>query len=200
MTRELSIYKLGGGSDVLSGEPKGRLFFARLVSSVEIATEPMPLFLNFENVDLVTSSFFRASILPFRDYAVGQLNLYPVLANVSDDTVDEIRVVVEPLRDAVILCKLSPRRDITEARLVGTLDDKQRLTLEAVLKEKEADAGLLKKRTDTARGQRTQQTEKISINGWNNRLATLVAKGLLIETKRGRGKLYRPVLEFSYGR
>ena len=30
---------------------------------------------------------------------------------------------------------------------------------------------------------------------WNNRLASLAAKGLIVEESRGRAKYYRPVLE-----
>jgi hypothetical protein len=198
MRHELSIFEIGGDK-VLSGQPRGQLFFGRLVSSVKAETEASPVLLNFKNVDLMTSSFFRVSILPFRDYAIGKLNLYPVLANVSDDTLDEIRVVLEPLRDAVITCKLSSRGDISEAKLLGVLEEKQKLTLDAVLKAKEADASILKKHSDAAIKRRSQKSEEIGLTGWNNRLAALVAKGLLIETKRGRGKLYRPVVEFGYG-
>jgi len=197
MSQEILIFDLGR-AEVLSGAPKGQMFFGRLVSSVRPEPEPCQLFLNFAGVHLMTSSFFRESILPFRDYAIEKLKLYPVLANVSDDTLDEIKVVLEPIRDAVILCTLRGGR-VSNARLFGILEDKQQLTLEAVLRQKETDAGLLKKQADDAAKKRRSSEEKISITGWNNRLAALVAKGLLIETKRGRGKLYRPVLEFSYG-
>ncbi len=151
---------------------------------------PQPLFLNFDEVDLMTSSFFRAAILPFRDYCVEQLNLYPVLANItSKDTLDEISVVVEPRRDAVILCKLDKQGKVSDAQVYGVLDEKQQVTLNAVLEEKEADASTLK--------EKHQESEEIGITGWNNRLAALVEKGLLIELKKGRGKLYRPVLELG---
>jgi hypothetical protein len=69
------------------------------------------------------------------------------------------------------------------------LDEKQRVTLEAVVDAKEADAGTLQ--------HRFRKSDEIGITGWNNRLAALVAKGLLIETQKGRGKLYRPVLELN---
>jgi hypothetical protein len=39
--------------------------------------------------------------------------------------------------------------------------------------------------------------EGIQVTGWNNRLTSLAAKGLLMEIKRGRSKVYRTVLEFS---
>jgi hypothetical protein len=184
----LDIYGLAGAS-ILSGAPKGQLFFAKLVSSVTPTEEPSRLFLDFQGIDLMTSSFFRSAILPFRDYCVDKLNLYPVLANVSPDTLDEIDVVLKPIRDAVFLCRLDSRRRVESARVFGVLDEKQQLTLNAVLDAKEADASILK--------HRFRKKDDIGITGWNNRLAALVGKGLLIETQKGRVKLYRPVLELK---
>ena len=188
MTNEVDIGKLAGVT-VLSGAPRGQQFLGKLISIVNRSAYPQPLFLDFIGVDLMTSSFFRSGILPFREYCVDKLNWYPVIANVTDDTLDEIDLVLGPIRDAVILCNLDVNKRVSNARIFGVLDEKQRITFEAVLKEKEADAGLLKRRF--------RKSEEIGITGWNNRLAALVAKGLIIETQKGRGKVYRPVLELS---
>lgn len=188
MMEVINIGQLAGVT-VLSGAPRGQQFLGKLISSVSRSVHPQPLFLDFAGVDLMTSSFFRAGILPFRSYCVEKLNLYPVIANVTEDTLDEIDLVLGPIRDAIILCRLDAKTRVTNARIFGILDEKQRITLEAVLREKEADAGILK--------HRFRKSEEIGITGWNNRLAALVAKGLLIETQKGRGKVYRPVLELS---
>jgi hypothetical protein len=188
MAEILDIEELSG-TTVLSGALRGQQFLAKLIASVSRSKHPQPLFLDFGGIDLMTSSFFRAGILPFRGFCVDKLNLYPVLANVQEDTLDEIDLVLEPIRDAVILCFLDAKKKVSDARIFGILDEKQRITFEAVVKAKEADAGVLK--------HRFRKSEEIGITGWNNRLAALVAKGLLIETQKGRGKLYRPVLELS---
>lgn len=191
MRQEISVFELSGKSKILSGATRGQLFFGKLVTAVTRQAVPQPLFLNYNGVELMTSSFFRAAILPFRDYCVDKLGLYPVLANISSpETLDEINVVVEPKRDAVIICKLSSRGEVSDAQVVGVLDEKQQLTLNAVLEEKEADASILKERHQ-------DPSDEIGITGWNNRLAALVVKGLLIEFKKGRGKLYRPVVELG---
>jgi len=188
MANILRISEIAKGP-VLSGAPRGQQLLGKLISEVSPVAQPVPLFLNFAGIDLMTSSFFRAGILPFRDYCVEKLGLYPVLANVSADTLDEIDVVLAPIRDAVILCRLDGDNRVSDARIFGILDEKQRVTFEAVVDAKEADAGTLKHRFG--------KSEEIGITGWNNRLAALVAKGLLIETQKGRGKLYRPVLELN---
>ena len=188
MAYRINIFELAGIS-VLSGATRGQQFLSKLISTARRAGQPEPLFLDFAGIDLMTSSFFRAGLLPFRNYCVEKLGLYPVLANISEDTLDEIDLVLAPIRDAVILCRLNAKERVSEARIFGILDEKQRLTFEAVVEAKEADAGILK--------HRFRKSDEIGITGWNNRLAALVAKGLLIETPKGRGKVYRPVLELS---
>src|SRR5829696_6940568 len=105
MIQVIDISQLAGIA-VLSGAPRGQQFLGKLISSMHRSPHPQPLFLDFAGVDLMTSSFFRAGILPFRGYCVDKLNLYPVIANVTEDTLDEIDLVLGPIRDAIILCRL----------------------------------------------------------------------------------------------
>jgi hypothetical protein len=189
MRQELSIYNLGGKLPVLGGLPRGQLMFGKLIAAVRPQEEHTSLFLNFKDVQVATSSFLRSGILPFRDHCVRMgLNLYPVLANLTDEIIDDLKLVLEPRGDAFVVCDLEDGR-VSSVRVVGSLDDKQRLTLEAVIMDGEADAASLKDKHG--------ETEKIGATGWNNRLSSLAEKGLLMEVKRGRGKLYRPILEFN---
>ena len=186
----VSILELGGGLEVLSGQPRGQLLFSKLIGAVRPQDEPTPIFLDFKGVNVATSSFLRAGILAFRDHCVRMgLNLFPVLANINNEIVDDLKVMLEQRGDAFLVCDLSDKGRVTSARLIGSLDDKQRLTLEAVIREGETDAATLK--------EKHEKTEKIGATGWNNRLSSLAEKGLVVEVKRGRGKLYRPVLEFN---
>lgn len=187
--QEISIFDLGGGLEVLSGQPRGQLLFSKLIGVVRPQDEPTPIVLNFKGVDVATSSFLRAGILAFRDHCVRMgLNLFPVLANINDDIVDDLKVMLEQRGDAFVVCNTDDDGQVSSVRVVGSLDEKQRLTLEAVIREGETDAATLKE---------THRAEEIGTTGWNNRLSSLAEKGLVVEVKRGRGKLYRPVLEFS---
>jgi hypothetical protein len=186
----ISILELGGGLEVLSGQPRGQLLFSKLVGVVRPQDEPTPVFLDFKGVNVATSSYLRAGILAFRDHCVRMgLNLFPVLANINNEIVDDLKVMLEQRGDAFFVCNLDAKGRVSSVRVVGSLDEKQRLTLEAVIQEGETDAATLK--------EKHEETERIGTTGWNNRLSSLAEKGLLVEVKRGRGKMYRPVLEFN---
>jgi hypothetical protein len=75
---------------------------------------------------------------------------------------------------------------MTGARILGEVDPKQRVALESVRLLGEADAATLQKRF---------ADENVGVTAWNNRLAALSAKGILVATQRGRAKSYRLVLE-----
>jgi hypothetical protein len=188
--QQISIYELGGGLEVLSGQPRGQLFLGKLIGAIRPQDEYTPLFLNFKGVKVATSSFLRAGILAFRDHCVRMgLNLYPVLANINDEIADDLKIMLEKCGDAFVVCDLGDDEQASSIRVIGSLDETQRLTLEAVILEGETDAATLK--------EKHKNTESIGTTGWNNRLTSLAEKGLVVEVKRGRGKLYRPVLEFT---
>lgn len=189
MRQEISIYDLGGKIPVLSGLPRGQVLLGKLTEAVRPQEEHTPLFLNFKGVNVATSSFLRSGILAFRDHCVRMgFNLYPVLANLNDEIIDDLKLVLEQRGDAFVVCDLDDGL-VSSVRVVGSLDEKQRLTLEAVIREGETDAVSLK--------EKHEKTESIGTTGWNNRLSSLAEKGLVMEVKRGRGKLYRPILEFN---
>jgi hypothetical protein len=70
------------------------------------------------------------------------------------------------------------------------LEDAQRRTLAAVLKAGATDASTL-----AGLPRQDGDPDKIGPTGWNNRLASLAAKGILRETRRGRTKTYRLTVE-----
>jgi hypothetical protein len=190
---EVSMFDIGGGLEVLSGQPRGQVILGKLIAAVAPQESFAPVFLNFKGVNVATGSFLRSAILTFRDHCVrAKLNLYPVLANVSDDIIGDLKLMLEPRGDAFMVCELDAEGIVSSVRLVGSLDDTQRQTLEAVRRKGEADAITLKTVHDEEEG-----TEGIGVTGWNNRLASLAEKGLVVEIKRGRTKLYRPILEFT---
>lgn len=184
---ELSIFYLGGERGVLAGAIPGRNLLATLIQNVRPTTEPTPLFLKFDGVEVATSSFLREAVLGVRDYCRNlDTNLYPVIANANDYIIEELKIILEDRGDAIISCNLDDR-GVTLASVIGVLEEKQELTLDAVKRLKRADASALMKKFG--------QHENIKVTGWNNRLAALAAKGILMEVRKGRTKFYQPVLE-----
>ena len=145
------------------------------------------MFLDFEGVDVATASFLRESVLAFRDTVRRRRsNLYPVVANANDLVADELRVLVAPHGNVLMLCSLDENGEPHEPRLAGELDPKQRLTFDLVSERGETDAAELM-REYGASEKTTAQT------AWNNRLTSLTSLGLLVELSQGRAKRYRPL-------
>jgi hypothetical protein len=175
-------------SDILAGAANGALTLSRLVLQVRRLATPTVVFLDFAGVTVATGSFLRECVLGFRDYCRrSQPNLYPVVANLAEAVLEELRDLLTQRRQAMVCCVLGPGDRPADPRVEGVLEEKQTVTLDAVLEMQEADAGSL--------AERFASTEKIGVTGWNNRLASLVAEGMLIEARSGRAKKYRPILE-----
>ena len=188
MTQVISIFQLANQRTVLAGAIPGKAMLAKVITAVSRPEKPEPVLLNFEHVETVTSSFLRESLLGFRDYCTKtQPDLYPVVANANEVILDELEFLLNLNGDALLTCELTKQGKVKSSRIVGRLNEKQQLTLNAVLEAREADAATLESKY--------RESEQIQITGWNNRLSSLVTKGVLMEIKKGRGKVYRPVLE-----
>jgi hypothetical protein len=188
MSQIVHIFELAKQRAVLAGETQGKAMLAKLITAVRRPEVPEPVLLNFANVETATSSFLRESVLGFRDYCTKtQPNLYPVVANANDVVLDELEFLLSVNGDAFLSCILNKQGKVISSRIVGRLNEKQQLTFDAVLEAREADASTLETKY--------RASEQIQTTGWNNRLSSLVAKGVLMEVKKGRGKVYRPVLE-----
>jgi len=190
MAEHVLIRKLAGNAPVLSGFARGSLLLGKLIEAAQMKVEPTALYLDFHGVEVATSSYLRAGVLAFRDHCVKRrLNIFPVVANANPDVIEELRIVLEGGNDAVLVCNLDKNGRASDKRIVGFLDEKQRRTLDLVAQEGEVDAQTLEKKH--------KKTEPIGATGWNNRLASLAEKALLIESRRGRGKEYRFVMELT---
>jgi hypothetical protein len=74
-------------------------------------------------------------------------------------------------------------------QLCGNLDEKLQETLKLVSRKRETTAAQLH--------EESKAVDTIGATAWNNRLATLAAKSLVVEILQGRTKKYRPVLEVA---
>jgi hypothetical protein len=182
------MFELANSRTVLAGATQGKAMLAKLITAVNRAETPEPVLLNLARIDAATGSFLRESILGFRDYCTKtQPYLYPVVANANEVILDELEFLLNLNGDAFLTCELNKQGRVTSSRIVGRLNEKQQLTFDAVLEAREADAATLESKY--------RESEQIQTTGWNNRLSSLVARGVLMEIKKGRGKVYRPVLE-----
>ena len=180
------------GEDVLAGASTGAQALATLIGLVSEVHEPTVIVLDFKGIDVATASFLRESVLGFRDYCRNsRLTLYPIVANLGVKVREELDGLLRMKGDVLVLCDLNGTGKIKTAVIAGTLDPKQQITLAAVLRVGRADATSLAAR----------DAEMKNPTAWNNRLASLAAKGILRETQIGRSKVYEPVVEvLSYGR
>lgn len=177
------IRELMDDEDVLFGVPKGRQCFARLLEGTTEPPQPAIVFLDFHEVASATVSFLREGPLAYRQHVRGQAsNLYPVFANLAPAVADSLSDYLTSSRDAVFACELDPSGRATKLTLLGQLEPKQKLTFEAVVATEGVTAA------DLAR---EAGDDDVHVTAWNNRLAALAQKGLLIETRQGRKKIFR---------
>jgi len=174
-------------TNVLAGATNGKLALGELIARLPKAEIPKVIILDFSGVEVATGSFLREAVLAFRDYCrINRSNLYPVVANLSCEVAEELEFVLNDLGQALVICAYTDSL-LNKGRIIGILDEKQRIALNAVSEFGQADAGQLQKKYN--------EHENISITGWNNRLAALSLKGILMEFKSGRSKVYRPIVE-----
>lgn len=172
---------------VLAGAIAGQSAFAVLIQKTRAPSSVEVCYLDFSNVAFATISFMRESVVAYRNHARAHWpNLYPVVANVAPVIAEELGDFLSMRNDAMVMCQLLDEAP-SDPVVLGSVDGKQLTALDAVLSLREADAPQL--------ALQFKDAEPISTTAWNNRLAALVAKGLLIEISSGRGKRYRPVLE-----
>jgi hypothetical protein len=174
-------------TSLLAGATNGLTALTRLISLIKRCSEAQLFVLDFAGIELATASFLRECVLGFRDYCrQSQANLYPIIANANQIVEEELGLLLQDRNEAMIACKVSGSK-LSKSHLIGFLDEKLKLTLSAAVERGSVEAGTL--------AEHYLDAEKIGVTGWNNRLANLSAAGLLIETKAGRAKTYRPIVE-----
>lgn len=176
------------GNKILAGSRSGRQTFGELMKSLgDEPKEPVLIFLDFADVEVATASFLRESIIVFRDAVRGRRsNYYPIIANANEHIREELRVLLKPHRDVLMLCTLDNDCSPSNPELVGELELKQRITFDLVNKLGETQASEL--------ANDFKQTEYVLPTAWNNRLVSLSKLGLVVEHSHGRSKRYKPVL------
>ncbi|SHN55157.1 hypothetical protein [Erythrobacter sanguineus] len=175
------------GSTTLAGSAMGRQMLAQLIEKTMPVSEPTLAFLDFAKVDIATGSFLREAVMGFRDFcrnAAGMI--YPVVANANATIEEELATYLRGRNDAIWACTLDTDGTTTDPHILGELDSGQMNTIQLIAAHYPISApDLAKLRPD----------DKIGTTAWNNRLATLSAKGMLKEVRHGKAKLFSPVME-----
>jgi hypothetical protein len=181
------LIDLTDGQKVLSGAISGRKLLSTLIAETPSSEAPTPAFLDFNEVEIATSSFLREAVIGFRDYARQSLrNVYPAVANLAPAVAEELDFFVRARGDAIWICELGLGDAVINARLMGELDPAQRSTFDAALELGDISAPQLAARF---------ADQRIGPTAWNNRLSALSTKGLLVERKQGKTKSFSPLLE-----
>jgi hypothetical protein len=185
----LEIRALVGGQHILSGSADGRRLLARLIDVTPPVDAPERLYLDFTGIEVATVSFLREGVIGYRDFTrASRQNIYPIVANALPAVLEELELFLKARGDALWCCSLDVQGRTSAHRILGELDPVQRKTFDLV-----SETG-----TATAPGLATRfSEEKIGPTAWNNRLSGLATKGLLVETREGKTKVFRPLLEDS---
>lgn len=179
-----------GEDKVLAGAVAGKRALLRLIeASGQEPEEPTALVLDFKNVEVATASFLRETVFALKTYMrARQSAFYPVVANLNGEIRDELSVLTDAMSDVVVACNIDESGNLSGVGLIGRLDPKQKLTFDYIVEHRMADANTLKR--ELGDSERTKST-----TAWNNRLAGLVARGVVKEFSRGRAKVYKPIFE-----
>lgn len=178
------------GQRVLAGAGAGKALLSKL-AAISLTASGV-VYLDFEGIEIATASFLRDGVVAYRDFVRSAYpNRYAVIANPSDQVLEELEFFLSQRRDAMWVCVLDTAGRATKSRIAGDLDEVQRSTLKSVFELGIASAPELAvlNQTDAA----------IGTTAWNNRLQSLASKGLIIESRAGKSKQFRPVLEVSRG-
>jgi hypothetical protein len=176
-----------GGNEVLAGAGVGRRVCAGLLEAAGVAREPTICLVNFQDVSVATASFLREAVLRLRDAARAQGSpLYPVVANASREVREELDDLLRRSGEAMVACRTNAAALPSSPEVLGELEPKQRLALNLLREAGEADVATLQSLDRSG--------ERVGHTAWNNRLASLAAKGVVIEIQQGRAKRYRPIL------
>ena len=182
-----ALFDIASRRATLAGSAMGRQMLASLISETVPVTKPTVAFLDFAGIDLATGSFLREAVLGFRDFSRNAIGtLYPVLANANGTIEEELSIYLKDRNDAIWACALSGDNKVTNPRLLGQLDTAHRTTLQLIMDYHRISAPELARR---------RPDEGVGVTAWNNRLATLAAKGIVMEFKEGKTKAFTAVME-----
>lgn len=183
----IHIPSLAPGVEVLAGSYLGKQLLSGMISATVTPVEPQLCFMDLDD-RLASASCLRESVVAYRTLMRRPGSaLYPVVANLSAETAEELFTLMDLMGDAIMACRLDPEGHMSGLRVVGRLEAKLRLTLDLVEEMRVTDTTSLRERLP----------EEGVPTLWNNRLGALVAKGLVAEFPAGRAKKFKSMEEMG---
>lgn len=168
-------------STELAGAQNGAAWTASARTIIDRAAGGL-IILDFQGIRLATVSWLREAILTLRRYADAvRTDLLFAATNLAPLVREEFE---ETLRATGNVFLLLPENGDPKPLLIGVLDPALRETLIAVDGKPEFDATVI-----------SRSIPAVGASAANNRLAALEKKGILTSQRRGRLRVYRPVLE-----
>jgi len=176
-------------SDLLAGAASGSEWCRSVRASIE-SLEYGLVALDFSGVRLATVSWLREGVLSLVEFTRAvRTGVQLVAANLVPAVQEELAIALDASREVLVAVELDPSGQIDRPRVIGRLDPALRDALRVVQDLDEFDAPML-----------SRAIGGLGLSAANNRLAAIEAKGVLRSERRGRGKVYRPVLEgLHYG-
>lgn len=173
----------------LAGATDGTAWFQSARQRVD-AAQPGLYALDFAGIRIATVSWLREGALALCKYAAAMRpEIRFVATNLSQLVREELEVALDATGSVLIAADLEPSFQPRQPILLGQLDPALRDTLRAVESRSEFDATFV-----------SRAIPGVGVSAANNRLAALEAKGILTSERRGRSRLYRPLLEkLRYG-
>lgn len=179
-----------GVDPILAGRLSGQRAFVAALEQFPELGEAAIVLLDFSGVELATSSYLSEVLVPLRDHLrLRRQPGYTVAANLNERVREEIEEMLRRSGDAFLTCTTDGAGTISDVQLCGRLDAKLQETLKLVSRKRETTAAQLH--------EETRSVDAVGATAWNNRLASLASKSLVVEISQGRTKKYRPVLEVT---
>jgi hypothetical protein len=186
-TVRISMLK-AGSEPVLAGRLSGQRTFVAALEQLPELVEPALVVLDFNGVALATSSYLSAVLIPLRDHLrLRRQPGYAIAVNLSEKVREEVDEMLRRSGEVFLTCAMDAGGQISCVELCGKLDEKLEETLKLVTRKRETTAAQLH--------EESRVLDPVGATAWNNRLASLAAKSLVVEILQGRTKRYRPVLE-----
>jgi hypothetical protein len=184
-TVRISMLK-AGSEPILAGRLSGQRTFVAALEQLPELIEPALVVLDFKGVALATSSYLSAVLIPLRDHLrLRRQPGYAIAVNLSEKVREEVDEMLRRSGEVFLTCAMDAGGQISCVELCGKLDEKLEETLKLVTRKRETTAAQLHE----------ESLDPVGATAWNNRLASLAAKSLVVEILQGRTKRYRPVLE-----
>jgi hypothetical protein len=132
--------------------------------------------LDFAGTEVVTTSFFMGG--PWALWEREQVEQYPLLANLPEDALDDIDIVTRMTGNPV-WTGLATGDRFHEPALIGDLEEADGLVISRIFE-----------RGSTSAADMVESGGRIGATGWNNRLAALWHRKVLMRVKTGRLFVY----------